>query len=115
MNKRLLALAPIALHEWWNGLGYPDALSRDQIPLAARIIRVADSFVSLTDDRPYRKALTLEQARKRLSEGAGLEFDPRVVLAFFSIESPAIQTSYARTVDTDENLDATFTFTRITN
>jgi len=94
-------------HEWWNGLGYPDALSREQIPLTARIMRVADAFVSLTDDRPYRKAFTLEQARKHLREWAGLEFDPHVVLAFFSVESQSIQVSYAQptiTVETSEEL-----------
>ncbi|HEU4433880.1 MAG TPA: HD domain-containing phosphohydrolase, partial [Pyrinomonadaceae bacterium] len=40
-------------HEWWNGTGYPDALRREEIPLAARILRVADSYAALTDDRPF--------------------------------------------------------------
>jgi HD-GYP domain-containing protein (c-di-GMP phosphodiesterase class II) len=74
-------------HEWWNGSGYPDAIRREQIPLTARILRLADSFVSLTDDRPFRNALTLEQARKHLTDWAGLEFDPHVVKAFLSIDS----------------------------
>src|SRR5215210_6961302 len=81
--------------EWWNGMGYPDALHREQIPLAARILRVADSYAALTDGRPFRPALTEEQARKHLTEWAGLEFDPRVVQAFLSLESIAELRSFA--------------------
>lgn len=72
--------------EWWNGLGYPDALAREQIPLAARILRVADAYASLTDRRPFRPARTEEEARRHLMEWAGLEFDPRVVEAFLSLD-----------------------------
>src|SRR6185436_10173145 len=51
-------------HEWWNGAGYPDALRREEIPLTARILRVADSYAALTDARPFRAALTVEAARR---------------------------------------------------
>ncbi len=71
-------------HEWWNGSGYPDALEGEQIPLAARILRVADSFAALRDNRPRRKAMTVEEAKAHLAEWAGLEFDPRVVKAFLT-------------------------------
>ncbi|HEX6044190.1 MAG TPA: HD domain-containing phosphohydrolase, partial [Pyrinomonadaceae bacterium] len=71
-------------HEWWNGAGYPDALRREEIPLAARILRVADSFASLTDDRPYRASLSIEAAKRELVARAGIEFDPSVVSAFLS-------------------------------
>lgn len=71
--------------EWWNGAGYPDALRREEIPLAARILRVVDSYCALTDARPFRPARTEEEARKHLTEWAGLEFDPRVVRAFLSL------------------------------
>lgn len=74
-------------HEWWNGGGYPDALSREQIPLGARILRVVDSYAALTDTRPYRPALSVDEARRQLAELAGLEFDPRVVRAFLSLSS----------------------------
>lgn len=73
-------------HEWWNGAGYPDALRGEEIPLAARILRVVDSYVSLTATRPFRSALTVDDACQTLAHGAGLEFDPRVVRAFLSLD-----------------------------
>jgi HD-GYP domain-containing protein (c-di-GMP phosphodiesterase class II) len=73
-------------HEWWNGNGYPDGLRFEQIPLGARILRVADSYASLTDARPFRKAFTERQAREHLLEWTGLEFDPRVVRALLALE-----------------------------
>ncbi|MCA1629624.1 MAG: HD domain-containing protein [Acidobacteria bacterium] len=83
-------------HEWWNGAGYPDALRREQIPLAARILRVADSYCALTDDRPFRPAVTEEDARRHLAEWAGIEFDPRVVRAFLALHGLPELRSYAR-------------------
>ena len=53
-------------HEWWNGSGYPDALRQNEIPLAARILRLADSYAALTDARPYRPAMTEDDARKQI-------------------------------------------------
>lgn len=73
-------------HEWWNGGGYPDGLRFEQIPLGARILRVADAYASLTDARPYRKAYSEKQAREHLLEWTGLEFDPRVVRALLALE-----------------------------
>ena len=73
-------------HEWWNGAGYPDALRREEIPLAARILRVADSYAALTDTRPFRPALSDEEARRELVQRAGIEFDPAVVSVFLSLE-----------------------------
>ena len=72
-------------HEWWNGTGYPDALRREEIPLAARILRVADSYAALTDDRPFRPSLSEEAARRELTSRAGIEFDPGVVWVFLSL------------------------------
>ena len=74
-------------HEWWNGAGYPDALSREQIPLAARILRVADTYAALTDTRPYSAAISVSEAKRYLTEWAGIEFDPSVVKAFLSLEN----------------------------
>ncbi|MEN3325458.1 MAG: hypothetical protein V7638_265 [Acidobacteriota bacterium] len=73
-------------HEWWNGCGYPDALRREEIPLAARILRVADSYVALTEARPYRAALSDDEARRELADSAGIEFDPAVVNVLLSLE-----------------------------
>ena len=72
-------------HEWWNGSGYPDALRREEIPLAARILRVADSFAALTDVRPFRPARSTERANREIVDRAGIEFDPVVVKALLSL------------------------------
>lgn len=72
-------------HEWWNGAGYPDALRREEIPLAARILRVADSYAALTDARPFRTAMSEEEARREIADRAGIEFDPGVVKVFLSL------------------------------
>src|ERR1041385_6855270 len=82
--------------EWWNGAGYPDALRGEQIPLGARILRVADAYAALTDTRPFRPAGTEAEARKHLTLWAGLEFDPQVVRAFLSLEGLAELRSFAR-------------------
>jgi response regulator RpfG family c-di-GMP phosphodiesterase len=71
-------------HERWDGKGYPDGLAGSQIPLWARIISVADSFDAMIHDRPYRKALTLEDARLEIVRNSGTQYDPEVVEAFLS-------------------------------
>jgi HD-GYP domain-containing protein (c-di-GMP phosphodiesterase class II) len=73
-------------HEWWNGSGYPDGLRFEQIPLGARILRVADAYASLTDARPFRDAYSEQQARQHLIEWTGIEFDPRVVRVLLALE-----------------------------
>lgn len=79
-------------HEWWNGGGYPDALSREQIPLAARILRVADTFAALTDRRPHRPAFSDYEAKQYLSENAAIEFDPQIVKIFLIPEDlPSVE------------------------
>ena len=85
-------------HEWWNGSGYPDGLRFEQIPLGARILRVADSYASLTDERPFREAYTEQQAREHLIEWTGIEFDPRVVRALLTLEPFPELKGYAREV-----------------
>ena len=72
-------------HEWWNGGGYPDALRRQEIPLAARILRVADSYASITDARPFRPAMSEREARQHMADWAGIEFDPKSVRALLSL------------------------------
>ena len=66
-------------HERWDGRGYPDGLSGEAIPLLSRIIAVADTFDAMTTDRPYRKGLSIEDARTRLREGAGVQWDVRCI------------------------------------
>jgi putative nucleotidyltransferase with HDIG domain len=81
-------------HEWWNGTGYPDALEREQIPLAARILRVADTYATLTEGRPYRPPFSALEAKRHLTEWAGIEFDPQVVKALLSLEGSEELDSY---------------------
>lgn len=69
-------------HERWDGNGYPYKLKGDQIPLAARVLSVADAFDAMTTDRPYRKALPLEVAKREIIDNKGTQFDPSVVDAF---------------------------------
>ena len=89
-------------HEWWNGAGYPDALRREEIPLAARILRVADSYAALTDARPFRPAMTEEAARGVLIDRAGIEFDPGVVQVFLSLAPIPEFESFAKIVEDEQ-------------
>ncbi|MEW5717090.1 MAG: HD-GYP domain-containing protein [Chloroflexota bacterium] len=72
-------------HERYDGNGYPDRLKGEDIPLGARIISVADSYQAMTEDRPYRRALTQAEAVAQLAKNSGTQFDPRVVQAFIGI------------------------------
>jgi len=72
-------------HERWDGMGYPDGLKGDRIPLGARIFAVGDSFDAMTSDRPYRRGLLIDAAREEIRRCAGSQFDPAVVTAFLSI------------------------------
>lgn len=69
-------------HEWWDGTGYPNGLSGEGIPLAARIVAVADVYDALTHARPYRGAWKHERVIAELRRKTGTHFDPRVVAAF---------------------------------
>ena len=85
-------------HEWWNGTGYPDALRQNEIPLAARILRVADSYAALTDARPYRPAMSEEDTRASIVARAAIEFDPAVVNVLLSLSDLEELRSYAKPV-----------------
>jgi len=69
-------------HEQWDGLGYPDGLKEEQIPITARIISVVDCFDSVREDRPFRRGMTRDEAIAFLLRGAGNHFDPNVVELF---------------------------------
>jgi response regulator RpfG family c-di-GMP phosphodiesterase len=73
-------------HERWDGAGYPDGLSGEQIPLAARIFAVADTLDAMTSDRPYRSALSWYDAVEEIVAQSGRQFDPEVVAAFVADE-----------------------------
>ena len=94
IGRRILStvpfLAPVAEivcshHEKYDGTGYPRELHGDSIPFAARVYAVADVFDALTSDRPYRKSISIEEARGVILDGSGTHFDPQVVEAFLSI------------------------------
>jgi HD-GYP domain-containing protein (c-di-GMP phosphodiesterase class II) len=84
---RLSDVRPIVrhCHERFDGAGYPDRLAAEDIPLESRIILVCDAFHAMTTDRPYRGRLPLEEACKRLRDGAGTQFDPDVVGVFLDV------------------------------
>lgn len=69
-------------HERWDGKGYPGGLMGEEIPLAARIIAVADSFDAMISDRPYRKGMSIEEANAEILRNSGTQFDPAIVEAF---------------------------------
>jgi len=72
-------------HEKYDGSGYPDGLSKEEIPLGARILTVVDSYVAMTDDRLYRKSMGHQQALKELVNNKGTQFDPEIVDVFLKI------------------------------
>jgi putative nucleotidyltransferase with HDIG domain len=72
-------------HEHYDGSGYPDGLAGEDIPLGARIFSLADALDAMTSDRPYRKAMTLEDAITEIERCSGKQFDPSIVSAFLRI------------------------------
>lgn len=94
VGQRIVGVAPTLYevgkivrhtHERWDGTGYADGLAGVDIPLAARIIAVCDSYAAMTSDRPYRLAMTSEQAAAELRSCAGTQFDPDIVEIFCSL------------------------------
>ena len=72
-------------HERYGKGGYPDGLGGEEIPLAARILAVADAFDAMTSDRPYRKALPVEVAIEEIKKNKGTQFDPKIADIFISL------------------------------
>jgi two-component system, cell cycle response regulator len=94
IGERVLAAAPAlgqvarlvrSTHERYDGTGYPDGLTGQEIPLGARIIAVCDAFDAMTSDRPHAAGMTVEQALRELLRCAGTQFDPEVVEAFNAV------------------------------
>ena len=69
-------------HERWDGTGYPDGLSKEEIPITARILCVADAYDTIRGARPYRASVSRDEARQYLKAGAGTQFDPRITDIF---------------------------------
>ena len=92
-------------HEFWDGCGYPEGLGGPNIPLTARVLAIADAYDTLRVARPYRKAVSQEEACNFLRTRAGSQFDPRLVdvflrnLKIFDIEIQAQQLAYETDVD----------------
>ncbi len=86
-NESLHDLIPIVKyhHEHWDGSGYPEKLKGEDIPLAARIVSVADAYHALISDRPYRKGMSNEKACEILKVGAGIQWDKNLVSVFVNI------------------------------
>jgi hypothetical protein len=84
---KLEDVLPVVLHhhESWDGGGYPNKLGYEQIPLAARIVAVADAFDAMSSDRPYRKRMPDAKVDEILRTGAGHQWDPMVVDAYFRV------------------------------
>jgi len=72
-------------HERWDGTGYPDGLAGEEIPIAARVIAVADAYEAIVTDRPYRRARSPLRAMEEIQAGAGSRFDPEVAAAFLRL------------------------------
>jgi putative nucleotidyltransferase with HDIG domain len=93
--KQLQNIIPIVRyhHERMDGKGYPDGLKGDEIPLSSRILHVADSYDSMTADRPYRPAPGNEYAISEFKKYSGTQFDQKVVEVFLRVLSPSILNS----------------------
>ena len=85
--KGLRHLAPIVKHhhEWWNGTGYPDNLQGEAIHLEARILAVCDAVEAMASDRPYSRAMSLDEIIAELRRCAGTQFDPNIVEKFVRV------------------------------
>ncbi|MFT3894131.1 MAG: diguanylate cyclase [Anaerolineales bacterium] len=101
-SPSLRPLAPIIRHhhEFFNGEGYPDRLTGNQISIEARIVAVADAVEAMTSDRPYRKALKLERVREELMKCSGMQFDPLVVEAAIRVLDKTLEKEVAESVKT---------------
>jgi len=77
--------ATLGHHERWDGTGYPRGIAREEIPVSARCLAIADSFDAMTTDRPYRRGLSLDYAIEQLRQGEGKQFDPQLTETFIRI------------------------------
>gem|GEM_PF-3911955 len=85
LNKEGILCPILHHHEFYDGTGYPSGLAKQEIPLGARIISIADAYDAMTSNRPYRRAFTHEQAVVELIRNAGTQFDPYLIMRFLEI------------------------------
>jgi len=108
-DELLQAASLVALthHEKWDGSGYPQGLSGEEIPIFGRIVAIADVFDALTSVRPYKKAWTVEAALQMIDEGSGKHFDPGLIQPFKSVlpEILKIKAQYAEELGALPDLD----------
>ena len=97
----------ITHHERWDGSGYPNGLSGEEIPLCGRIVAIADVYDALTSHRVYKPAFDHQKAVNIIREGAGSHFDPNLVKAFLKLESKFKEIKESRN-DAPENEDSEF-------
>jgi HD-GYP domain-containing protein (c-di-GMP phosphodiesterase class II) len=86
-------------HEKWDGSGYPQGLTGEEIPLGARIFMVVDAFDAMTFDRPYSKAQPFDVAKAEIKRCSGRHFDPTVVTAFFNVPEPLLEEIRRKSVE----------------
>lgn len=99
-------------HEMWDGTGYPEGLKKEEIPLTARILSIADAYDTLRGARPYRPAVSRDDARKFLLSGAGAQFDPKLVDLFLrnlrQFEAEIDEQGFSYNFDSDSALQNFF-------
>ncbi|MDH4440856.1 MAG: response regulator [Rhizobium sp.] len=93
---RIAATIAGSHHEKWDGTGYPQKLSGNDIPIEGRIVAIADVFDALCSERPYKKAWPVDEAHREILRGSGIHFDPACVAAF-DRRWPAIRPLYTKT------------------
>ena len=86
--RKMQHMLPVVLHhhESWDGNGYPHNLKAEEIPYLARIVAVADAFDAMTSDRPYRRGMAIDKVNAILKKGAGQQWDPKIIEAYFRCE-----------------------------
>jgi len=92
---RLAAEIALTHHERWDGRGYPSGLAGEEIPLAGRIVAVADVFDALIHERPYKPAWSVPEAITEIRMGAATQFDPEVVAAFLAVVEDPLRSAAA--------------------
>jgi diguanylate cyclase (GGDEF)-like protein/PAS domain S-box-containing protein len=80
-----IAESILSHHEWYNGQGYPRGIKGEEIPVLSRILLLITSYDAMTSDRPYRNKMTSSEAKKEIKKFSGIQFDPKVVDAFFEL------------------------------